>query len=187
MYFVRNFAFVVIAGIAATSAAADVRPCAPPAGFVDAPHPPIAPAEQLVSHQEEIVIARAYGVVSAAMNKPLNQAIHQSSSLPGVSGDYMLTQGEFGAPGSRHIVCLTDGGSVEEESLEREGTPNSGRFRYIVWNFYATPKARDVDVLVQAQGEYLSWQSWGFWKMAVPGGILRSGLRRHDAWRVGRV
>jgi len=143
MYFVRNFAFVVIAGIAATSAAADVRPCAPPAGFVDAPHPAIAPPEQLVSHQEEIVIARAYGVVSAAMNKPLNQAIHQSSSLPGVSGDYMLTQGVFGAPGSRHIVCLTDGGSVEEEALEREGTPNSGRFRYIVWN-YATPKARPI-------------------------------------------
>src|SRR6516165_1095005 len=128
MYFVRNFAFVVIAGIAATSAAADVRPCAPPAGFVDAPHPPIAPAEQLVSHQEEIVIARAYGVVSAAMNKPLNQAIHQSSSLPGVSGDYMLTQGEFGAPGSRHIVCLTDGGKCGRGSL---GTRGDSQLRQI--------------------------------------------------------
>ena len=107
------------------------------------PHPAIAPAEQLVSHTEEIVIGRAYSVVSEAMNKPLNQVIRQSSSLPGVFGAYMLTPGKFGAPGSRHIVCLTDGTSVEEEALERDGTASSGRFRYIVWN-YATPKARPV-------------------------------------------
>jgi hypothetical protein len=55
----------------------------------------------------------------------------------------MLTPGEFGAPGSRHIVCLTDGTSVEEEALARDGTATSGRFRYIVWN-YATHKARPV-------------------------------------------
>jgi hypothetical protein len=98
---------------------------------------------QLISRTEEIVIGRPIRVVSAAMDKPLNQAIRQSNSLPGVSGDYMLTQGEFGAPGSRHIVCLTDGGGVEEEALEREGTANSGRFRYIVWN-NAMPKARPI-------------------------------------------
>jgi hypothetical protein len=55
----------------------------------------------------------------------------------------MLTPGEFGAPGSRHIVCWTDGTSVEEEALERDGTATSGRFRYIVWN-YARHKARPV-------------------------------------------
>ena len=133
------FAHIIGTSIVSTAA----QTCVPPPGFVDTPHPPIAATVQLISRTEEIVIGRPIRVVSAAMDKPLNQAIRQSNSLPGVSGDYMLTQGEFGAPGSRHIVCLTDGGSVEEEALEREGTANSGRFRYIVWN-YATPKARPI-------------------------------------------
>lgn len=77
------------------------------------------------------------------MNKPLNQVIRQSSALPGVFGAYMLTPGELGALGSRHMVCLTDGTSVEEEALERDGTATSGRFRYIVW-IHATRKARPV-------------------------------------------
>ena len=55
----------------------------------------------------------------------------------------MLISGEFGAPGSRHIVCLTDGTSVEEGALKQDGNASSGRFRYIVWN-YATPKARPI-------------------------------------------
>lgn len=118
-------------------------PCVPPAGFKDGPHPEIAPVEQLVSHTEEIVIARPYSVVSAAMNKPLEKTILKSDSLPGVSGDYMLTKGPYGAPGSRHIVCLTDGTSTEEEALEREDLATSGHFRYIVWN-YTTPKAKPI-------------------------------------------
>src|SRR5579871_2670524 len=117
--------------------------CLPPANFRDAPHPAIAPAEQLVSHTEKMVIPRPFSVVSAAMNKPLEKTILKSSSLPGVSGDYMLTRGTFGAPGSRHIVCLTDGTSTEEESLEREDSPTSSHFRYMVWN-YTTPKAKPI-------------------------------------------
>lgn len=117
--------------------------CAPPAGFKDTVHPAIAPADQLVSHTEEIVIDRPLPVVAEAMDKPLKETIRQSKALPGVAGDFMLTKGEFGAPGSRHIVCLTDGGSVEEESLERGQSGNSAWFRYIVWN-YQTPKARPI-------------------------------------------
>jgi hypothetical protein len=118
-------------------------PCAPPPGFRDAPHPTIAPAEQLVSHTEEIIITRPYSVVSAAMNKPLDKTILQSDAFPGVSGDYMLTEGPFGPPGSRHLICLTDGTTTEEEALERDDSPTAGHFRYIVWN-YTTPKARPV-------------------------------------------
>jgi hypothetical protein len=208
-----NFAYKInltlLACFAVTSATAAAAPvsCAPPPGFWDTPHPAVAPVEQLISHTEEIIISRQIQVVSAAMNKPLTQAIRQSSSLPGVSGDYMLTQGEFGAPGSRHIVCLTDGGSVEEEAMEREGTANSGRFRYIVWN-YATPKARPIaygvgefrTVQIDPAHTRVTWTysfklkedvfpgSLGvFGTMAVPGGISGPGLRRHDAWGVGRV
>jgi hypothetical protein len=118
-------------------------PCAPPVGFRDAPHPSIDRAEQLVSHTEEVVIARPMSVVSAVMNKPLEKTILKSNSLPGVSGDYMLTKGPYGEVGSRRIVCLTDGTSTEEEALEREDSSTSGHFRYIVWN-YTTPKARPI-------------------------------------------
>lgn len=118
-------------------------PCAPPLGFRDAPHPSIAPAEQLVSHTEEVLIARPMSVVSAVMNKPLEKTILKSNSLPGVSGDHMLTNRPYGEVGSRRIVCLTDGTSTEEEALERTDSPTSGHFRYIVWN-YTTPRARPI-------------------------------------------
>jgi hypothetical protein len=117
--------------------------CIPAAGFKDTPHPVIAPPDQLISHTEVIVIDRPLQAVTEAMDKPLKETIHKSKALPGVAGDFMLTKGEFGAPGSRHIVCLTDGGSVEEESLEREQSGNSAWFRYVVWN-YQTPKARPI-------------------------------------------
>lgn len=137
-----------VAGAATTSA------CAPPPGFKDAPHPVIATPEQLVAHTEEILINRPLSVVSEAMNKPLEQALRGTGSLPGVSGDFTLTEGPFGAPGSRHIVCLTDGTHVEEEALEREQTAGSTHFRYIVWN-YETPKARPIAYGV---GEFRSVQ-----------------------------
>ena len=64
-----------------------------------APHPSIDPTEQLVSHTEEVVIAQPMPVVSAVMNKPLEKTILKSNSLPGVSGDYMLTKGPYGEVG----------------------------------------------------------------------------------------
>jgi hypothetical protein len=149
----RIFVVILIA-LSSVAWGEPVHACAPPAGFRDGPHPAISPPEQLVSHSEEILISRPLAVVSAAMDKPLNQAIRQSDSLPGVSGDFMLTPGAFGAPDSRHIVCLTDGGRVEEQALERENTGTSARFRYIVWN-YQTPKARPIAYGV---GEFRSLQ-----------------------------
>ena len=123
---------------------ANASPCAPPPGFQDGAHPVIAVPDELVSHTEVIDIYRPFSVVSDAMNKPLEKTISKSDSLPGVSGDYMLTQGEFGSPGSRHIVCLTDGTSTEEEALEHEDSATSSHFRYIVWR-YTTPKAKPID------------------------------------------
>lgn len=117
--------------------------CAPPAGFKDGPHPVIASPDQLVSHTEVTAISRPFSVVMDAMNKPLDKTINKSDSLPGVSGEYMLTKGEFGVPGSRHIVCLTDGTSTEEEALERDDGATSSHFKYIVWS-YTTPKAKPI-------------------------------------------
>lgn len=132
--------WAVMLGVTGSAWAGD---CVAPAGFKDVPHPAIAPLDQLVSHTEVIVIDRPLQAVSGAMDKPLKETIRSSKALPGVAGDFMLTKGEFGAPGSRHIVCLTDGGSVEEESLQRGQSGNSAWFRYIVWN-YQTPKARPI-------------------------------------------
>ena len=128
--------------------------CTLPSGFTDIAHPVPAPAEQLVSHTEEVVIARPLARVAEVMSRPLNQALRKSSSLPGVAGDFALTKGPFGAPGSRRIVCLSDGGFVEEEVLEKENAPASSRFRYIVWNYH-TPKAKPIAYGV---GEFRSIQ-----------------------------
>jgi len=123
---------------------ASAQTCVPPRGFVDTPHPVIAPADQLVAHTEEITIGRPLSVVLSAVDKPLKDTFKKTGSLPVVSGDYMLTPGEYGAPGSRHIVCLTDGSTLEEETLQSERDNSASRFRYIVWN-YTSEKARPIE------------------------------------------
>lgn len=133
----------------------NVRPsaatCVIPPGFIDTPHPAVAPADQLVSHTEQIIINRPLAVVVSAADKPLQNAVHGTNSLPGVAGDVSLTAGEFGAPGSRRLVCLSDGSTLEEQSLEREQNHYSYRFRYVVWN-YTTAQARPI---VYGVGEFL--------------------------------
>jgi hypothetical protein len=136
--------FIVLAVVVPNSIAfGAVGACVPPAGFVDTPHPAIAPADQLVSHVEEIVIDRPLAVALSAADKPLKDVLHSTNALPGVAGDYGLTVGEFGTPGSRRLVCLTDGSTVEEQALERERTEKSYQFRYVVWN-YTSEKARPI-------------------------------------------
>lgn len=139
---VAGFLPVVFILVTASVCSAETG-CTPPPGFKDTPHPAIAPAEQLISHTEEVVIQRSMAEVSAAMDRPLSQGILKSDSLPGVAGTHVLTEGNFGAPGSRRVVCLTDGTTVEEQSLERVTESNGSRFRYVVWN-YGTPRARPV-------------------------------------------
>ena len=118
--------------------------CTPPPDFKDTPHPAIAPIDQLVSHTEEVVVNRPLDVVLAESERTsLNQAVRKSDSLPGVSGTYALTSGDFGKPGSRRLVCLTDGSTTEEEVLEKSRDKNSAQFRYVVWN-YTTEKARPI-------------------------------------------
>lgn len=118
--------------------------CTPPSAFKNLPHPAIAPIDQLVSHTEEVIVNRPLDeVLAEAERTPLNQAIRKSESLPGVSGTYELTSGGFGRPGSRRLVCLTDGSTTEEEVLDNDRDKNSAQFRYVVWN-YTTEKARPI-------------------------------------------
>ena len=144
---VAVFAFLASCGFNVWPSAAT---CVIPAGFIDTPHPALAPIDELVSHTEEIVINRPLAVVVSASDKPLQNAVHSAGSLPGVAGDVSLTPGVFGAPGSRRLVCLSDGSTLEEQVLEREQNDHSYRFRYVVWN-YTTAQARPI---VYGVGEF---------------------------------
>jgi hypothetical protein len=142
----RKLTVAALACLAWTSVAAGAfaQTCAPPPGFVDTPHPVVAPTEQLVAHVEEITIDRSLSIVLSVVDKPLKDTFHKTGSLPIVSGDYMLTKGDFGALGSRRLTCLGDGSTLEEEVLQSERDNRAHRFRYVVWN-YTTEKARPIE------------------------------------------
>jgi hypothetical protein len=133
---------VVIVGIVWTDGAS-AQDCLPPPEFKDTPHPVVAPLEHLVSHTEEIIVDRPLAVVLHAVDKPLSETIKRSNSLPGVTGSYMLTEGRYGAPGSRQLNCLSDGSTLVEQVLLREQRIDRVRFRYAVWN-YTSSKARPI-------------------------------------------
>jgi hypothetical protein len=124
---------------------ADASACSPPPGFVDIAHPALVSAEQIVSHTEEITVDRTIAeLLDAAAKTNLKDVIRKGGSLPTVSGEYMLTSTTFGTPGTRRLVCLTDGSTLEEQVLEREESEHSYHFRYIVWN-YTTKQARPIE------------------------------------------
>ncbi len=146
MSLLRKMTLTLLADVAWTiiAVSASAQTCVPPPGFVDTPAPAVATAKEMVSHTEEITVARPLPVVLSAVDKPIEDTIHKTSSLPGISGDYMLTKGEFGAPGSRRLNCLSDGSTLVEQVLESERNKDSSRFRYVVWN-YTSEKARPID------------------------------------------
>lgn len=135
-------AFAMI--IAPSAAMARAPSCEPPTGFIDTAHPALSADAPLVAHTEEMSFDRPLKVVIASTNRPLKDTVQQTSSLPGVAGDYPLTAGDFGAPGTRRLVCLSDGSTLEEQSLEREQTDTTYHFRYVVWH-YTTEKARPIE------------------------------------------
>ncbi len=109
---------------------------APPQGFVETPHPPVAPVEQLVSRTEEITINRPLAEVLACIDTlSLADWIALDTSLPGVLGTYMLAGERFDKPGSRHMIFLTDGSIAIEQVLTYARTPTRHHFNYVVWGY----------------------------------------------------
>jgi hypothetical protein len=133
----RITAFAALIGLMSASAHAEESICLPPAGFEDTPAPSVAAPEALATRTEEVTIARPLAVVRRAIEKPLEDIVAKTSSLPSVSGDYVLTPGAFG------ITCLTDGSTLVEQVLERAETEGTFHFRYVVWN-YTSEAARPV-------------------------------------------
>jgi hypothetical protein len=147
MRFLRGTGFAVLVTIISINApgSANAQTCVPPSGFVDKPHPTAAAAEQLVAHTEEITVDRPLAeVISANSKTDIKDAIHKTGSLPGVAGTYPLGKLPFGTPGSRRLVCLTDGSTLQEQVLELEQSKSSYRFRYVVWN-YTSSVARPIE------------------------------------------
>ena len=109
---------------------------APPAGFIDSPPPTVAAPDRLVSRTEEITIDRPLAQVLACVDgTSLVDSIGEGGGLPGVAATYTLTPGPYGDVGSRHIVKLTDGTTIVEQTLERVRTAGEFRWRYVVWNY----------------------------------------------------
>jgi hypothetical protein len=126
--------------------------CAPAPGFVDVPPPPIdSSPDGMVSRTETIRVDRPLSTVLTVVNRPLKNVLRPTGSLPGVTGTYPLTRGDFGGPGSRRLVCLSDGSSTEEQVLTREHRDNSYRFRYEVWNY----TTRAAGAIRYAVGEFV--------------------------------
>lgn len=117
---------------------------APPPGYAPSDPPPLGPARRLVSRVEEAVIERPLSEVVAAVDAArLEDWIDGSGSLPGVRGTCMLRGERFDAPGSRHMIFLTDGTTVVEEVLDKHRGPDGYGFRYQVWD-YSTPAAKPL-------------------------------------------
>jgi hypothetical protein len=77
-------------------------------------------ARGLLSHTEEIDIARPLAVVIQAGNRPLQEGIRPTTNRPGVSGTFRLTKEAYGSVGSRKLVCLDDGSMAVEEVLHSD-------------------------------------------------------------------
>lgn len=145
----RKYLVLLVALGAMGATAASAQTCVPPAGFVDTPHPELAPIEELVTHTEEVTIERSLAVVrDLAAKTPM--VINRSGGLPGVTGIHRLNQGPFQA-GARRLVCQTDGGTASEEVLVWEQTPDRSRHRYVVWN-YTSPTFGPVSYAI---GEFV--------------------------------
>lgn len=129
---------VLAGGLSASPAAA----CTPPAGFrLDGPAPVIAPADQLVSRTERIVLDRSARIVHQALDgAALEDLLPKPGDLPSVVATRALTPGGFGPAGSRRLVCLSDGSVILEQVVARQA---NGLFRYVVWN-YTSDSARAV-------------------------------------------
>lgn len=137
---------------------------APPEGFIDTPHPPIAGPERLVSRTEEIRIERPLAQVLAVIDAmPIQRAFAPAGGVPGVAGTHVLAGERFDLPGSRHMIFLTDGTTAVEQVLEKTTTDAGRRFRYVVWN-YTTPTAAplvyglaDWRYLAEGEGTRIVW------------------------------
>jgi hypothetical protein len=115
----------------------------------DLPPPPdIELGAPMIAHSERVVIDLPPRAFSEWMLQArLEEQFSDTRALPGVVGTAQLTPGDWGKPGSRRVVHLSDGARCTEQVLAY--IPGEV-FRYVVWD-YTTAAARRVTYAV---GEY---------------------------------
>ncbi|MGH6909677.1 MAG: SRPBCC family protein [Phenylobacterium sp.] len=116
----------------------------------DLPPPPdIELGAPMIAHTERVVIDMPPDAFSEWMLQArLEDQIPDTGALPGVVGTAQLTPGDWGRPGARRVVHLSDGARCTEQVLSY--IPGQV-FRYVVWD-YTTAAARRVTYAV---GEFL--------------------------------
>lgn len=113
-----------------------------------APPPAVDPAAPMIARTERIVVETPVAAFwDWSLKTPLESVLPSTGALPGVVGTTQLTPGEWGAPGERRVVHLSDGSSCTEQILAAD--PPNG-FRYQVWD-YSTAAARPI---AYALGEF---------------------------------
>jgi hypothetical protein len=106
-----------------------------------APPPVIDLAAPMIARTDRMVVDRAPRALSDLMlAAKLEDQLPATRGLPGVVGTTLLTPGEWGEPGARRMVHLSDGASATEQILDN--VPGE-RFRYVVWD-YTTAAARPI-------------------------------------------
>ncbi len=102
----------------------------------------------MIARTDRIVINCSPKALSDWMTATkLEDSLPATKALPGVVGTTLLTPGEWGVPGARRMVHLSDGGSATEQILEFQA---GERFRYQVWD-YTSAAARPI---LYAIGEF---------------------------------
>ncbi len=106
-----------------------------------APPPTIETGAPMIARTDRITVDLPPLALSETLQTAkLEDQLPETRGLPGVVGTTQLTSGEWGRPGARRVVHLSDGGSATEQVLEY--APGE-RFRYQVWD-YTTAAARPI-------------------------------------------
>ena len=139
-----------------------------------APPPAIDPAAPMIARTERIVIdLPPLALSERLLSAKLEDQIPETPGLPGVVGTTQLTPGEWGRPGARRIVHLSDGASATEQVLDYVAGEG---FRYVVWD-YTTAAARPIAYAVgefryQPLGAERTEVIWTYAFRLKPGGLL---------------
>ncbi len=127
---------------------AAAQACEVPPGYIAPQAPIVAPMEDLLSRAETVDVRLALQpVVNAVAALPMEDQVDPNSPLPRVVGTATLTQGDYGEPGSRRLVCLDDGSTMLQTVLDVESSGDSHVMRYQLWD-YTSERSRAIDYSV---------------------------------------
>ena len=182
--------------------------CALPQGFKDTPHPEVAPVEQLVSHTEEIVVAKPLDrVLSESQQTPLKQAIKKkrlpARSCRRASAHWWRVRpsriAQTSLPHRRHkhrgtgTVAESIEGScriqvcgVELHNRKGEADP-LWRWRFCMDRSWQRNNTGEMDILLSVETRPISRRTGRIRRLAVSGDLPGQRLCSDDASHPGEI